>query len=110
MVDIKTSMIFSGNANKALAKSVAKNLGITLGKASVKTFSDGDGQTDNSSSPRSRWILDPSNYSGGDALHGFLIDGESTATTQGQLQAVCYFKTGNILDPSKTIDTSTCSN
>ena len=42
MVDIKTSMIFSGNANKALAKSVAKNLGNTLGKASVKTFSDGE--------------------------------------------------------------------
>ena len=42
MVDIKTSMIFSGNANRALAKSVAKNLGITLGKASVKTFSDGE--------------------------------------------------------------------
>ena len=42
MVDIKTSMIFSGNANKALARSVAKNLGITLGKASVKTFSDGE--------------------------------------------------------------------
>ena len=42
MVDIKTSMIFSGNANKVLAKSVAKNLGITLGKASVKTFSDGE--------------------------------------------------------------------
>ena len=42
MVDIKSSMIFSGNANKALAKSVAKNLGITLGKASVKTFSDGE--------------------------------------------------------------------
>jgi ribose-phosphate pyrophosphokinase len=35
-------MIFSGNANKALAKSVAKNLGIILGKASVKTFSDGE--------------------------------------------------------------------
>jgi ribose-phosphate pyrophosphokinase len=35
-------MLFSGNANKALAKSVAKNLGITLGKASVKTFSDGE--------------------------------------------------------------------
>ena len=42
MVDIKSSMIFSGNANKPLAKSVAKNLGITLGKASVKTFSDGE--------------------------------------------------------------------
>lgn len=35
-------MIFSGNANKTLAKSVAKNLGMTVGKASVKTFSDGE--------------------------------------------------------------------
>ena len=42
MVELRTSMIFSGNANKALAKSVAKNLGMTLGKASVKTFSDGE--------------------------------------------------------------------
>ncbi len=42
MVDLKTSMIFSGNANKTLAKSVAKNLGMTVGKASVKTFSDGE--------------------------------------------------------------------
>ena len=42
MVDLKTSMIFSGNANKALGKAVAKNLGMTLGKASVKTFSDGE--------------------------------------------------------------------
>ncbi|MEL0258234.1 MAG: ribose-phosphate pyrophosphokinase [Gammaproteobacteria bacterium] len=42
MVDIKSTMIFSGNANKPLAKMVAQNLGITLGKASVKTFSDGE--------------------------------------------------------------------
>ena len=35
-------MIFSGNANKPLAKMVALNLGMTLGKASVKTFSDGE--------------------------------------------------------------------
>ena len=42
MVDIKSTMIFSGNANKPLAKMVAKNLGMTLGKASVKTFSDGE--------------------------------------------------------------------
>ena len=42
MVDIKSTMIFSGNANKPLAKMVALNLGMTLGKASVKTFSDGE--------------------------------------------------------------------
>ena len=42
MVDIKSTMIFSGNANKPLDKMVAQNLGMTLGKASVKTFSDGE--------------------------------------------------------------------
>ena len=42
MVDIKSTMVFSGNANKPLAKLVAKNLGTTLGKATVKTFSDGE--------------------------------------------------------------------
>ena len=42
MVDIKSTMIFSGNANKPLAKLVAKNFGTTLGKATVKTFSDGE--------------------------------------------------------------------
>ena len=42
MVDVKSTMIFSGNANKPLSKMVAKNLGIPLGKASVKTFSDGE--------------------------------------------------------------------
>lgn len=42
MVDIKSTMIFSGNANKPLARMVAQNLGMTLGKASVKTFSDGE--------------------------------------------------------------------
>ena len=35
-------MIFSGNANKPLAKLVSKNLGVILGKATVKTFSDGE--------------------------------------------------------------------
>ena len=42
MVDSKSLMIFSGNANRTLAQEVAKNLGISVGKASVKTFSDGE--------------------------------------------------------------------
>ncbi len=42
MVDSKSLMIFSGNANRTLAEEVAKNLGISVGKASVKTFSDGE--------------------------------------------------------------------
>ena len=42
MVDSKSLMIFSGNANRTLAEEVSKNLGISVGKASVKTFSDGE--------------------------------------------------------------------
>ncbi len=35
-------MVFTGNANPALAEGVAKNLGIPLGKANVSKFSDGE--------------------------------------------------------------------
>ena len=34
--------IFSGNSNKALAESICASLGLPLGKANVKTFSDGE--------------------------------------------------------------------
>lgn len=34
--------IFSGNANRALAQAIAENVGIPLGDAEVKTFSDGE--------------------------------------------------------------------
>ena len=35
-------MLFTGNANPALAQEIANNLGISLGKASVGRFSDGE--------------------------------------------------------------------
>lgn len=35
-------MLFAGNSNIALAEAVATNLGVTLGKAEVGTFSDGE--------------------------------------------------------------------
>ena len=34
--------VFSGNANMTLAQNICKNLGISLGKANVATFSDGE--------------------------------------------------------------------
>ena len=34
--------IFSGNANQTLARKIAKNLGVSLGKVNVTTFSDGE--------------------------------------------------------------------
>src|SRR6476619_4157115 len=39
-------MVFTGNANPALAEGVAKNLGIPLGKAVVSKFSDGEVMVD----------------------------------------------------------------
>ena len=35
-------MVFTGNANPALAEQVAKHLGIELGRADVGRFSDGE--------------------------------------------------------------------
>ena len=35
-------MIFSGNANRALASEIAKHLNIKMGNATVGTFSDGE--------------------------------------------------------------------
>ncbi|MBL7684441.1 MAG: ribose-phosphate pyrophosphokinase [Deltaproteobacteria bacterium] len=42
MVDYKDMQIFSGNANRPLAESIAESLGIPLGNAQVKRFSDGE--------------------------------------------------------------------
>ena len=42
LLNNKSLMVFSGNANEKLAKEVAKHLEIKLGKASVGSFSDGE--------------------------------------------------------------------
>jgi hypothetical protein len=76
----------------------------------LKNLEDGDAQTDNSSNPKVRWTFDPANYTGGTPGHGFLLDGATTATQQGQLQAVCFLYAGKIPNPAATINPSTCSN
>ena len=42
MKNDKPLMIFSGNSNMQLAKKVASHLKLSVGKASVSTFSDGE--------------------------------------------------------------------
>ncbi len=79
----------------------------------LTTYKDGDGALDNIT--RSRWILDPSNYQSttGDtalAVHRFLVDWKTEATLRGQQQAVCFLATGKVLDPSKEINITTCTN
>ena len=44
MQDDRNLLVFSGNANRPLAMSVCKELGIRMGKALVGRFSDGEVQ------------------------------------------------------------------
>lgn len=46
MQDERNLLVFSGNANRALAKSVCDELGIRMGKALVGRFSDGEVQVE----------------------------------------------------------------
>ena len=39
---LSDTVLFTGNANPALAQEIATHLGISLGKASVGRFSDGE--------------------------------------------------------------------
>ena len=63
---------------------------------------------------RNRWTLDPSNYDkendGGDAGHGFLLDDDTSATAQGQLQVACYLLFNRVLNTKATINPETCTN
>ncbi|MBS0225540.1 MAG: ribose-phosphate diphosphokinase, partial [Proteobacteria bacterium] len=46
MKDERNLLVFSGNANRPLAKSVCAELGVRMGKALVSTFSDGEVQVE----------------------------------------------------------------
>jgi len=57
----KTMMVFSGNANRPLAKDIARYLNIPLGKAFVGSFSDGEIQVELAEHVRGRdvFIIQP---------------------------------------------------
>ena len=79
----------------------------------VTTYKDGDGASDNRT--RSRWIFNPSNYKSTtenteSVVHRSLVNWKTEATLRAQQQAVCFFATGKVLDPSKAINTTTCTN
>ena len=80
----------------------------------LKSYNDGDGSVNTSTTPRLRWTFNPNNYDaekdGDPAGHSFLINGESNATAQGQLQVACYLRDGYVLNPAATINPSSCSN
>ena len=79
----------------------------------VTTYKDGDGASDNKT--RSRWIFNPSNYKSTtenteSVVHRSLVNWKTEATLRAQQQAACFFATGKVLDPSKAINTATCTN
>ncbi|MBT91165.1 MAG: hypothetical protein CL921_06390, partial [Deltaproteobacteria bacterium] len=79
----------------------------------VTTYKDGDGASDNRT--RSRWIFNPSNYKSTtenteSVVHRSLVNWKTEATLRAQQQAACFFATGKVLDPSKAINTATCTN
>ena len=81
----------------------------------LTNYNDGDPAVDDTSANhRVRWRLDPSNYDkendGGDAGHGFLLNNESNATAQGQLQVACYLLFNRVLNTKATINPETCTN
>ena len=79
----------------------------------VTTYKDGDGASDNRT--RSRWIFNPSNYKSTtenteSVVHRSLVNWKTEATLRAQQQAACFFATGKVLDPSKEINLTTCTN
>ena len=50
-------MVFTGNANPALAAEIASHLGITLGAASVGRFSDGEVTVEINTNVRARDVF-----------------------------------------------------
>ena len=53
----KTMMVFSGNANRPLAKEIARHLNVPLGKAFVSSFSDGEIQIELAEHVRGRDVF-----------------------------------------------------
>ncbi len=75
MSDVDGMMIFSGNSNPELAREVAELLGISVGKATVSQFSDGEAHIEILENVRGRdvFILQPTCSPANDNLMELLI-------------------------------------
>lgn len=88
-------LIFSGNANRPLAEEIARHLGVTLGRALVSTFKDGETQVDVGDSVRERdvFIIQPTCPPVNDNLMELLImmDAMRRASARRMTAVVPYF-------------------
>ncbi len=75
MVESSRVMVFTGNANPALAQAIANHLSIPLGKAQVGRFSDGEVQVEIQENVRGRdvFVVQPTSAPPNDNLMELLI-------------------------------------
>lgn len=96
-VDVETNglLIFSGNANRPLAKSICRDLGLHLGKAQVGRFSDGEVQVEIEENVRRKevFVIQPTCAPSAEHLMELLvlIDALKRASAASVTAVVPYF-------------------
>lgn len=83
--------LLTGNANPALAEAISKHLGVSLGRAQVGRFSDGEVQVEISDNVRGRdvFLLQPTSAPANDNLMELLILGDACKrASAGRVTAV----------------------
>ena len=83
--------LLTGNANPALAEAISKHLGVSLGRAKVGRFSDGEVQVEISDNVRGRdvFLLQPTSAPSNDNLMELLILGDACKrASAGRVTAV----------------------
>ncbi|MFT5584023.1 MAG: ribose-phosphate pyrophosphokinase [Cognaticolwellia sp.] len=83
--------LLTGNANPALAEDISKHLGVSLGRAKVGRFSDGEVQVEISDNVRGRdvFLLQPTSAPANDNLMELLILGDACKrASAGRVTAV----------------------
>jgi len=75
MAHFKNLKIFSGNANRALAEDICKHLGVEIGRAEVKRFSDGETWVELGENVRGMdvFIVQPTSFPANEHLMEMLI-------------------------------------
>ena len=95
MQDDRQLLIFSGNANRALAESVCRELGVRQGKALVSHFSDGEVQVEIEENVRRQevFVVQPTNAPSAENLMELLVitDALKRASAASVTAVVPYF-------------------
>ncbi|OQP76500.1 ribose-phosphate pyrophosphokinase [Xanthomonas phaseoli pv. syngonii LMG 9055] len=95
MQDQGNLLVFSGNANKPLAQSICKELGVRMGKALVTRFSDGEVQVEIEESVRRQevFVIQPTCAPSAENLMELLvlIDALKRASAQSVTAVIPYF-------------------